>query len=142
MKKILLLSFFLLAACFMFAQNDGPTADYYDNGKLKFKGQYQSGKKVGEWKFYFETGKIKAEGLYIDGVKSGLWITYHSNGIKKSKGKFKRKGDESVKDDDWAFYHKNGVASEKGKYRMGRKVGMWYTYNKLEQEMAHKDYGR
>ena len=142
MKKILFLSFFLLAASFLMAQNDGPTADYYDNGKLKFKGQYQNGAKVGEWKFYYESGKLKAEGLYIDGAKSGTWVTYHSNGMKKSKGNFKNNGSEAVKNGDWVFYHKNGVASDKGKYKMGRKVGLWYTYNKLEQEMSHKDYGR
>lgn len=129
MKKIFLFSFLmLLTTGGIFAQSDGPAADYYDNGKKKFQGQYQNGAKVGNWVFYYENGKKKAEGLYIDGSKSGEWITYHSNGMEKSKGNFKSNGSEAVKNGDWVFYHKNGVPSEKGKYRMGNKVGMWYTY--------------
>lgn len=36
---------------------DGKSETYYENGKIKAKGNYKEGKKVGNWYFYNENGK-------------------------------------------------------------------------------------
>ena len=53
---------------------NGKVKEYYDNGKLKFEGEYLNGKKNGKGKEYDRYGKLIYEGEYI-------------NGQKKSKGK-------------------------------------------------------
>ena len=98
-KKGVFISFLMcLVIGGIFAQSDGPIADYYDNGKKKFQGQLQNGSKVGNWVFYHESGKKKAEGLYINGQKSGEWITYDAGGRKRTQGAFERTGSVRAQD--------------------------------------------
>jgi len=84
----------------------GNTKDYYNNGKLRFNGNYQytgtkdiftdiicieessgiglisceldsySSPKQGKWTYYSDNGKIYAEGFYINNKKTGIWIIY------------------------------------------------------------------
>lgn len=143
MIKTFLFSFLMLGlVTSLHAQTDGPAADYYDSGKVKFRGQYLGGKKVGEWLFYHESGKLQAEGSYYDGLKLGKWIIYHRNGSKKSEGDYKSNGEEAVKNGNWVFYHKNGAISQKGEYDMGRKIDIWYEYSDTGEELSRKDHGR
>ena len=47
----------------------GETKEYYENGQLKFEGEYLNGKRNGEGKEYYEDGKLKFEGEYIKGER-------------------------------------------------------------------------
>ena len=40
---------------------------YYDNGKLKFEGEYLNGKRNGKAKEYYVNGELKFEGEYLNG---------------------------------------------------------------------------
>ena len=42
---------------------------YYDNGKLKFEGEYLNGKRNGKGKEYDYDGNLEFEGEYLHGEK-------------------------------------------------------------------------
>ena len=112
------------------AQN-GPVADYYDNGKKKYQGNLSDGKKVGEWTYYWDSGSVKREGIYKEGKPYGVWKEYFRDGQIKSEGGYGIKNGESVKHGDWVWYHKNGQPKIEGKYAQGKEVGLWSEYNNL-----------
>ncbi len=45
----------------------GEYEEYYENGQLKLKGQYQTNKRVGLWKWYAVTGKFNTQFDYKNG---------------------------------------------------------------------------
>ena len=64
--------------------------DYYDNGKLKTKGNKKNGKRYGLWKFYHENGQLKEERSFNnDGFLHGKWRLFHENGKLKSETEYK-----------------------------------------------------
>ena len=50
---------------------DGLWEEYYDNGQLRWKGNWEDGKSEGLWEWYNEDGSIDTEntGTYKYGVK-------------------------------------------------------------------------
>ncbi|MGQ0829203.1 MAG: toxin-antitoxin system YwqK family antitoxin [Bacteroidota bacterium] len=42
--------------------------EYYENGRLKLKGQYGHNRRIGLWKWYYENGEFNAEFDYKDGT--------------------------------------------------------------------------
>ncbi|MFA6922914.1 MAG: hypothetical protein WC223_01550 [Bacteroidales bacterium] len=46
----------------------GTYEEYYENGKLKLKGQYDHKRRVGLWRWYYENGEFYAEYDYKDGA--------------------------------------------------------------------------
>ena len=49
--------------------------EYYDNGKLKYKGEYLNGEKEGKGKeYYWNNGKLIFEGEYSNGKRNGKGI--------------------------------------------------------------------
>ena len=59
---------------------------YFDNGKVKRKGNYLNGKKDGNWEHYYENGNISFTTNYLNGVRHGRWEFYWSNGDMWYKG--------------------------------------------------------
>ena len=68
--------------------------EYYDNGKIKFEGQYFNGEINGKVKEYnYDNGQLEFEGKYLNG-KRWNGIGYKKNGnvvfeIKDGKGNIK-----------------------------------------------------
>ena len=46
---------------------NGKEIEFYDNGKIKFEGEYLNGKRIG----YNESGKLSFEGEYLEGKRKG-----------------------------------------------------------------------
>jgi len=46
---------------------NGKGKEYYDNGMLKFEGEYTNGERDGKGKEYYNNGKLKFEGEYLNG---------------------------------------------------------------------------
>lgn len=59
---------------------NGNYREWYDNGNLWKKGQYQNGKKIGEWKYYTHDGDLLEYGTYENDVKEGNWYDVDSLG--------------------------------------------------------------
>ena len=61
----------------------GSTTDYYMNGQVAMKGQYDvEGKKQGLFRFYRTNGKLSSEGKYENNEMKGFWNFYDANGNK------------------------------------------------------------
>ena len=43
--------------------------EFYDDGELKFEGEYLNGKRNGKGKEYYENGKLQFEGDYYNGKR-------------------------------------------------------------------------
>ena len=43
--------------------------EFYDDGELKFEGEYLNGKRNGKGKEYYENGKLKFKGEYLNGKR-------------------------------------------------------------------------
>ena len=95
---------------------NGKYKEFYDNGKLKFEGEYLNGKrhgkgkeyfKVGEWKSvdfegeylngkrwngkvkdYYDYDKLKFEGEYLNGEINGKCKEFYSNGKLKIESEY------------------------------------------------------
>ena len=68
---------------------NGKGAEYYDNGNIKYEGEYLKGKKNGRGKeFNYDNSKLKFEGEYLNGEKNGMGKEYYYNGNIKFKGQY------------------------------------------------------
>ena len=70
-------------------KREGYWEEYYDNGKLMYKGNYKDGKLCGYWEYYFSSGKIYFKGSHKDGIRDSYWERYYSNGKLMHKGNYK-----------------------------------------------------
>ena len=59
---------------------NGKGKEYYNDGTLKFEGQYLNCQKNGKGKEYYENGKLKFEGEYSNGIRNGKGKEYLING--------------------------------------------------------------
>ncbi len=54
--------------------------EYYENGTLKIKGNYENGKNIGDYISYYEDGKVKSVGVYTYGRLVGSHFEYWDSG--------------------------------------------------------------
>jgi len=60
---------------------DGEVTDYYIiNNQIEMIGNYQKGKKNGEFTFYYPNGSIKMKSNYNYNERTGYWVEFFSNG--------------------------------------------------------------
>ena len=52
----------------------------YDNGLLRFKGEYLDGEMNGYWEFYRKDGSIMRSGTFDRGIQVGVWKTFDCDG--------------------------------------------------------------
>ena len=83
-------------------ERNGIGKEYYDNGNLKFEGEYINEKKNGKGKYYYKNGKLSIEGEYKDGKLNGKVKKYDINGKITFEGEYKNgdtwSGKENGKD--------------------------------------------
>jgi antitoxin component YwqK of YwqJK toxin-antitoxin module len=102
-------------------EKNGKSKEYYDNGQLKFEGEYLDGKKNGKSKEYYDNGRLKFEGEYLNGKRWNGYILSNTNKnfkfvIKNGNGKIK-------------VYNNKGELIFEGDYINGVKKGKEYNYN-------------
>ncbi len=61
---------------------DGYYVEYYRNGNMKSKIQYEDGRRHGECLFYYENGKLKLQSKYKKGERVGKSTVYNDKGKK------------------------------------------------------------
>ena len=116
--------------------------EYYDNGKIKYRGSYIDSVPVGLHKnfaidgsvvnayLYNDFGKLIGEGLVDqDDKKQGIWKYYYESGELQAEGRYTN----DKKSDEWIFYYKNGKIEQKGKYSKNFTVGLWKWYYENEK---------
>jgi uncharacterized protein YdhG (YjbR/CyaY superfamily) len=67
---------------------NGKAHSFYENGVLRFSGQYKAGKMHGAWKFFRKDGSLMRSGPFKLGEQSGTWITWGRAGERVKETKF------------------------------------------------------
>jgi uncharacterized protein len=60
---------------------DGQWKSYYQNGKLKFRGNFVQGNPDKQQLFYYESGKVKEEQYYQMGIRQRTWKKFDEEGV-------------------------------------------------------------
>ena len=116
-------------------KGNGKVKKYYNNGSLKFEGEYRNGFKNGKGKEYFDNNKIQFEGEYMNGKKwNGIEYDYEvyecfekgilKNEIKNGSGYIKEYKEYYQKHDDGYEI----LLRFEGKYINGEKNGKSEEY--------------
>jgi tetratricopeptide (TPR) repeat protein len=103
----------------------GAFVEYFDNGKIKGKGEFKKGLVDGLRLTYYENGQIKTEKKYIAGQTEGKSTEYFDNGKTKQEGEFKNGKEEGA----WKLYHENGTLKAVLTFADGVQHGDYFEYS-------------
>lgn len=110
----------------------GDYSGYYENGKLRVSGKYNSlGKKTGEWKTFYEDGKVKTSEIHLENGES-ISVLYDEDGQKFNGELVTYKDDPS----DWYNQGKPKVIDEINNYKDGILNGVSINYNFLGDQKS------
>jgi antitoxin component YwqK of YwqJK toxin-antitoxin module len=85
--------------------SNGPFTVYFDNAKLKEKGNYKNGKKNGLWETWFENGEKEDSATYNNDELIGKRLMWFSNGQLQLESYW---GKNETRIGIWKSYFKNG----------------------------------
>lgn len=104
----------------------GTGRENYENGTLKYEGEFAQGVYEGEGKLYGKNGIMRYEGEFAQGVYEGSGKLYDKNGIVRYEGEFK----QGVYEGKGKLYDKNGVIKYEGEFVQGLYEGSGKLYDK------------
>ena len=58
----------------------GQWKDFYDDGSIKYNGQFINGVEQGLWKFYYQSGELKATKEFFHNGSAAATHIYYKNG--------------------------------------------------------------
>ena len=132
-----------------YGKRTGVWKKFYDNGKIRYSGEFRNGKEIGVFKFYKitsssqpviekkytndtasvkfynELGRLKSEGKMIGKNRIGKWFYYFSNGKLFSEEEYKEGKLHGVVKN----YYPNGNVTQAIKYVNGQKHGVSKTFS-------------
>lgn len=114
----------LQGSCGDGAKYNGKWTAWYATGDVQWTTKFADGKIDGEFKSKFKNGKMRAKGKYAAGERVGDWSTWYDNGQVRWQVTYKGGKQEGC----YFAYHRDGVKAEVGAYVGGAKVGKWTTY--------------
>ena len=103
----------------------GKVIQNYDDGKIKFQGEYLEGLKIGEWTEFFEDGNKKAIRNFSIGKKDGFFEIFFNDGKTKLRGEYLG-GKENG---EWAEHREDGKLIYVGNYKVGELDGRWQNFH-------------
>ena len=144
--------FFLLISIFSFAQNStdelgrkqGKWSQKYDNGGLRYDGNFVDDKPTGIFLYYTKSGLLKANLEYFNEGESASARLYHSNRKVKAVGLYQNEQKEQL----WKYYDFRENLIREENYKNGKLEGqttLYYTDgNVLEKSnyVADKKEGK
>lgn len=131
-------------------QYHGEVRDFYMDGKLQMKGNYNVNGKVDTFYFYFPNGQLKMKGPYQNNVRYGTWTSYYENGHVKDKvvynneflaalEHYDEEGNPRMKNGTgaWEVMYSTGSSMDlkmiKGFYKDSLMHGTWEFYTKSKK---------
>tara|TARA_B100000780_G_scaffold74753_1_gene50264 strand:+ start:1064 stop:1759 length:696 start_codon:yes stop_codon:yes gene_type:complete len=91
---------------------------FFPDGKVKMEGNYDKGRKEGEWKSYHESGELHIHCFYKDDWIDGIYQRFHENGSLASKGNLI----ENDQEGEWQYFDEDGNLNEKKVFSGGEEV--------------------
>lgn len=82
----------------------GEYIDKWENGLIKFRGQFRFGKRHGQWVSFYANGEPWSELHYDKGLRHGPYIVFYPGMIKRIEGFYKN----DLRDSVWYFYDSTG----------------------------------
>lgn len=140
-------------------RKQGSWQGYYENGKIKYTGQFKDDKPIGKFiyyfpsgavkaiihhypnnnsyvTFYYETGKPVCMGKYYNQQRDSAWIYYFLNGKILAEEYY----DKGKKDKTWKYYYENGTLLQEKNYKNGKAEGEcinYYANGKIKEKMMY-----
>lgn len=142
-------------------RKNGLYEEWYENGQIKERCNYENGKKHGLYEEWYENGQLKEKVNYENGKKHGLYEEWYENGQLKEKVKYycdNLNGKHKVWNENgrliflanynsegkehglMQIWHDNGRRF-KVNYKNGEKHGLsetWYNNDRLKRRMKYK----
>ena len=104
----------------------GPYVEYYPDGTEFCHGQYENGKRVGEWSYSHPNGKPAKKPTYVDGLPDGTWQVFDDDGRALRQESYV-KGERSGK---WLFYAPDGKKlTQEEEYAHGKMNGKFTAWD-------------
>ena len=86
----------------------GPSLAWHANGQPLRRGEFQLGRRQGEFAFWHDNGQKAMAGSYADDLKTGTWRYWHPNGMKLAEGGYAEGQPEGV----WRFWSEQGQLNQ------------------------------
>ncbi len=97
----------------------------YDNGKLRYKGQFENGYEIGTFTYFFKGGEKKTVMIFSEKGKKATFTNYYKTGTVQSIGAYYNKKKDGV----WKYFHQeDGHTVKQESYAKGAKDGVWKIY--------------
>lgn len=104
----------------------------YPNGKLRYSGQFENNKPVGQFLYYYETGKPKATIQHAGDGKHASTTLFAEDGSKMAEGFYTNQ----LKDSTWKYFDSKGNLSAIECYKNTKMHGIWKTYYQADTAIA------
>lgn len=78
----------------------GSWVKYFDNGKIKYEGQFNNDKPTGKFTYYYKKGNVKATSIFSNNGTIAHNISYYENGKLLAEGKYVNQKKDSI----WKYY--------------------------------------
>ncbi len=91
---------------------EGENLVKYDNGKLKFQGFMNNGKREGLWRSFYENGAKWSETTFLEGKKNGKTTTWYENSQMRYDGFYTN----DVESGKWTFWDEKGKEIQTKEY--------------------------
>jgi tetratricopeptide (TPR) repeat protein len=102
----------------------GSFVEYFDNGKIKGKGDFKNGLLEGQRIMYYENGQIMMVSIYSIGLNNGKSTEFYENGKVKQEGDLKNGLEEGI----WNLYYENGTKKTIFTFLNGIQHGDYFDY--------------
>lgn len=94
----------------------------YPTGAKASEVHFRDNKAQGLFVAWYEDGRVRSRGEYELGQRVGPWLSVHRNGQKRSEGRY-QKGEPHG---EWRYYHDNGQLSAIERLYTGRTLSLTY----------------
>ena len=108
---------------FKYFKKSGKSTDYYEDGSIKYEGEFLDDEYNGKGKLYYSNGEYY-EGQFKNGKKDGIGCEFYKNGKKKYDGKFVN---DKYEDNEGTYFYENGEIYI-GQFQNGKKNGHGQIY--------------
>jgi antitoxin component YwqK of YwqJK toxin-antitoxin module len=109
--------------------------DWWEATPAAFK---SIGRKVehGSCGTWYENGQPQMQGQYDNGKRFGNWTWWHANGMKQLSGRFE--ADKKV--GQWIWWHANGQKAIEGNYQADQAAGVWNWWDEKGRKTDSRNY--
>jgi antitoxin component YwqK of YwqJK toxin-antitoxin module len=116
-------------------QKVGKWKGYYNDGSVRYVGQFKNDLPYGVFYHYYGDGKLQTKMIYRKPTVA-FTSMFYSSGEKLAEGKYMDK----LKDSTWLTFGAENKVVEKGDYENGKKVGVWQTFYLDGEVSAEMNY--